>query len=116
MKLKTKMIIAVTLSCIAILSGLYGAAITVIMPSYKDIENIQTRNAVNQAVTTINYRLSELHEKVRDYAAWDDTYAFTQNYDQEYVTDNLEMAFDNLRLNLIVITDKSGNHCLLPII
>ncbi len=110
MKLKTQMTIAVILSCLVILSALYGAAVAVIMPGYKDIENEQTKNSVNQTLATINYRLSELSEKVRDYAAWDDTYDFVQNYDQEYVTGNLEMAFDNLRLNIIVITDKDGTH------
>ena len=109
MKLKTKIIIVIFISCLATLATLYTAAASIILPSYQDIENQQTRNGVDQTLTTINYRLSEFYGKVRDYAAWDDTYVFVQNYDQEYVDDNLEMSFDNLQLNLVVVADNDGN-------
>ncbi len=109
MKLKTKIVIVIFISCLATLATLYTAAAAIILPSYQEIENQQTRNSVDQTLTTINYRLSELYGKVRDYAAWDDTYDFVQNYNQEYVDGNLEMSFENLRLNLIAVADNDEN-------
>jgi signal transduction histidine kinase len=109
MKLKTKMLIVVFLSCLAVFSVLYAAAATIILPSYKDIEDQETRHAVDQTLTTINYRLTELYEKVRDYAAWDDTYNFIQEYNQKFVADNLDPSFENLKLNIVIVADNDWN-------
>jgi signal transduction histidine kinase len=109
MKIKNKIVAVVLISCIIIFCALHAAASFIIMPSYKDIENQQTKQSVNQALTTLNYRLVELHEKVRDYAAWDDTYQFVQTHNPEYTEINLDTAFKNLRLNLIVVVDNNGN-------
>jgi signal transduction histidine kinase len=109
MKLKTKMLLVVFISCLAVFSVLYTAAATIILPSYKDIENQQTIHAVDQTLTTINYRLTELYEKVRDYTAWDETYNFVQNYDSQYAIDNLDPSFNNLKQNIIVVVDNDAN-------
>jgi hypothetical protein len=45
----------------------------------------------------------------RDYAAWDDTYTFVVDRNQEYVEKNLvDSTFINLGLNLILIVNPSG--------
>ncbi len=109
MKLKTKMILTVVISCLIVLSGVYAAAATIIMPGYDEIEDLQTKNAVSQTLATINYRLTELYEKVRDYSAWDETYSFIQNPNEQYIEDNLNPAFNNLGIDLIILSDNEGN-------
>jgi signal transduction histidine kinase len=109
MKLKTKMILTVVISCLIVLSGVYAAAIMIIMPGYDEIEDLQTKNAVSQTLATINYRLTELYEKVRDYSAWDETYSFIQNPNEQYIEDNLTPAFNNLGIDLIILADNEGN-------
>lgn len=109
MKIKTKLVAVIIISCIIIFFALHAVASFLIMPSYEEIENQQTKHAVNQTLTTLNYRLLELQEKVKDYSSWDDTYVFVQTHNQDYVERNLNTAFKNLRLNLIAVVDNNGN-------
>jgi signal transduction histidine kinase len=109
MKIQTKIILVIIFSCTIIFAAFHLAASNIILPSYQDIENNQTQKGVNQALTTLNYRLSQLQSRAIDYAAWDDTYDFVQSYNQEYADANLDTAFDNLNLNIIATIDNSDN-------
>ncbi len=109
MKIRTKTIISISIACLIIFGALHLAASYLIMPSYEDIENQQSQEGVCQALTTLNFMLSQMKNKVVDYAAWDETYSFIQSYDPNYVKENLDTSFENLNLNLVATIDNSGN-------
>jgi len=109
MKIQTKIIIVIIFSCIIIFGALHSAASYIILPSYQDIENDQAQKGVNQALTTLNYRLAQLQSRAIDYASWDDTYDFVQTQNHDYADANLDTAFDNLNLNIIATLDNLGN-------
>lgn len=108
MKLRTKTIITIALISFLIFGVLQAITILVIDPSFNNLEIQESKQGINQAISSINYRLSDLNGKVKDYATWDDTYDYILNKNPEYVELNfVETTFDNLNLNLIAIVDNS---------
>ncbi len=64
---------------------------------------------LNQAVNKLDDELFTLSSIVSDWGPWDDTVDFVNGNDPNYIKSNLQApAFDNLNLNLIVITDNNG--------
>ena len=108
MKLRTKTIIAISLFTFMIFAMLQIVNIFVIQPSFTNLENQESKESITQARSTINYRLSQLEGKVKDYSSWDDTYDFVQNENQDYVESNfIDATFENLNLNLVAIMNNN---------
>ena len=108
MKLRTKTIITIVLLALLIFAAMQLVTFLVIQPSFSDLENHESRAGVQQAIHTINYRLSEFERKVRDYSSWNDTYEFAKDENPEYIESNfVDETFENLNLNLIAITNNS---------
>lgn len=107
MKIKTKTILVIFILSFIIFGALHLTASFVIVPSYKEIERQESENSINQALSMINYRLSELEGKVREYSSWDDTYSFVLDKNQAYIDANLVTASENFDLDLIVMVDTS---------
>ena len=64
---------------------------------------------LDQAVKKLNDEYSTLSAIVSDWGPWDDTYNFVNGNDPEYIQSNLLIpGFDNLNLNLIIITNNKG--------
>jgi signal transduction histidine kinase len=114
MKLRTKTIITISLVSFLIFAALHLVTVFVIQPSFTNLENHEIEKSTNQALSTLNYRLSILQGQIKDYSSWDDTYDFVQDKNQDYVVSNLiDSTFENLNLNLIAIVDtnKSIVYC-----
>ena len=83
-------------------------SILIIQPSFKRVENHEIDVSINQALSTINYQLSDLKGKVQDYATWDDTYNFVQNRNPSYFENDLgDNAFTNENINIVAIVNNS---------
>ncbi len=110
MKLRTKTIITIVLISLLIFGTLQAITILVIDPSFNNLEIQESKHNINQAMSTINYSLSNLQGQLKDYSCWDDTYSFVQNRNPEYIQNNfVESMFENLDLNLVVIVDNDRN-------
>jgi signal transduction histidine kinase len=108
MKLRTKTIITVTLISFLIFGALQLVTLLIIQPSFTNLENHEVTQGINQAFSVIDYRLSQLDGKVKDYSFWDDTYNFVQNRNSDYVENNfVDETFNNLNLNLIAVVDNN---------
>jgi signal transduction histidine kinase len=108
MKLRTKTIITVTVISFLIFGALQLVTLLVIQPSFASLENQNVMQGISQAHGAINYRLSQLEGKVKDYSFWDDTYNFVQNRNEDYIENNfVDETFENLGLNLIAIVDEN---------
>ena len=108
MKLRTKTIITVALLSFLIFGVLQIITVFVIRPSFTSIENQESEESITQATSTINYQISDLTGKVKDYAFWDDTYNFVQNENEDYVENNfIDDTFENLNLNLVAIVNNN---------
>jgi sensor domain CHASE-containing protein len=57
----------------------------------------------------IDNQINVMDNSVRDYAYWDDTYAFLQEFDSEYVDSNLgKQTFSNIEVDYIAFFDVLG--------
>ena len=82
---------------------------TILLASYNALEEQYITKDLNQVVDELNGELFHLSALVSDWAPWDDTYNFVNGKDPEYLKSNLVApAFENLHLNLIVITNARG--------
>ena len=110
MTLRTKalIIIGVALLCMAGLT--YITSRFTFMRGLEEIEERDTSKRVEQALGALSYLISDLEADTADWAAWDDTYAFIEDGNDEYIQANLvDETFITLRLNLILFVHSSGN-------
>ena len=81
----------------------------VFLNDYKELEIEDIKASVMDIKTTLEYNLENLYAITNDWAAWDDTYQFIQDKDEDYIDSNLvDGTFDSLGLNLIVYYDIEG--------
>ena len=104
---KTLLIIAGTFYGVIIL--LFFISRNILLASYTDLENQSTQRDVERAATAYAQALSGLDTTTTEWAAWDDTYAFIADPNEEYIRSNLtESTFVELGLNLMLHIDSSG--------
>ena len=110
MRLRARIIVYLALFLFLIFFSNEIATYMIIQPSIKNSENHEIDLSVNQAISTLNYQLSDLQGKVQDYATWDDTYNFAQTGNQTFIENNLgDTAFTTESVNLIAIVNNNNN-------
>ncbi|MBI5033052.1 MAG: GAF domain-containing protein [Chloroflexi bacterium] len=95
----------------AIIAGLIVLVyitIALVLRNYSaDLERRYTRQDVERAVNALHNELSDLETITFDYAAWDDTYAFVENANPQYIQSNFQdQAFIKLDLSLVAVIDS----------
>ena len=77
--------------------------------SFTELEEQYARQDVERATSALSNDLLTLNATVDDWAAWDDTYNFIEDANNEYIESNLvDGTFTNLRLNLMLFINSSG--------
>ncbi|HVP96284.1 PAS domain S-box protein [Methanoregula sp.] len=110
MKLQEKTSLIIVILFIVLLAIISIFVSFVSMASYNALEQRYVVQDVNQAVNRLNDEYISLTSIVSDWAPWDDTYAFVNGEKPDYVSTNLlPAAYTNLRVNLIVMTNTSGD-------
>jgi PAS domain S-box-containing protein len=104
---KTLAIIVATL--VGLLLLLYVGYNTAVMQSFLQLEEHNTEGKAQQLLDFINNQAYSLNLQIKDWAHWDDTYAFAQTQTPAFIELNLTAStFANLRLNLMVFIDTDG--------
>jgi sensor domain CHASE-containing protein len=81
----------------------------VYLNGYQKIEKQTVEKNVNRVTEALSARLSALSTFCYDWAAWDDTYQFAQEYNQEYIDRNFQTeTLNSSKLNFILILNSSG--------
>lgn len=84
---------------------------TVMMDSIDQLEEKNVSENIERAVNAIEQQESGLASVTRDWAGWDDTYAFVEDGDEAYLESNIyEDVFANLELNLMAFVNESGEY------
>jgi PAS domain S-box-containing protein len=82
---------------------------TILLASYSALEEQYVEKDLNQAVNKLDDELFTMSSIASDWGPWDDTVDFVNGNDPNYINSNLQpYGFDNLNLNLIVITNTRG--------
>jgi signal transduction histidine kinase len=104
MKLRTKTFLMVALISVLIFIALQAITLSLIQPSFINLEKQETEAKIKQAKNILNYTLTNLEVKATDYAFWDDSYRFIQDQNYQYINSNfVDSTFENLDLDLVAI-------------
>lgn len=102
MGLRRKLLLTISLVLAVLLVLLYFVATAILMNSFSNLEERLVRQDVDRVLRILETELMDLNRSLRDWAAWDETYAFIESGHPGYVAENLDnTTLLNLRLNVI---------------
>lgn len=82
---------------------------SIIFPSFVTLEREEAEKNVERCVSAINNEIGHLKSLCTDWAYWDPAYRFMENYDEDFVADNLvDDIFQDINLNFIYFCDTEG--------
>jgi len=109
MTLRTKAIIIIGVALLGMAGLIYITSRFTFMRGLEEIEERNTSQHVEQTLGALSYLISNLEADTADWASWDDTYAFIEDGNNEYIQSNLiDETFITLRLNLMLFVNSSG--------
>ena len=83
---------------------------TVYIEPFKELEREDALQTVESVRNEIDYRLNEVLISAADWGVWDETYLYTQGFNDNYIEFNLvDENFDSLDFDISIITNDSGN-------
>jgi two-component system NtrC family sensor kinase len=85
MSLKTKVLLIISAVFICAMGLIYAFSRLIFIRGLKEIEEQNTSVQVEQAVGVLTYLINDLEADTADWAAWDDTYEFIQDHNQDYI-------------------------------
>ena len=104
---KTLLIIAGTFYGVIIL--LFFISRNILLESYTDLERQSIYRDVERVQASYSQQLTSLERTNTEWAAWDDTYEFINDANEEYIRSNLtDSTFTGLGLNLMLYIGASG--------
>jgi len=109
MKMRQKTIIIIVSASIIMVSILYIISQTILLSSFAELEDQNTRQNVERVMSALSNGFSELNSKCGDWAEWDDTYTYVQDLNEDYEQANLvDASFINIRINFLLLVNPSG--------
>ncbi|MBC7106538.1 MAG: hypothetical protein H5T97_11400, partial [Firmicutes bacterium] len=107
LRLKIPLTVGVVLACV--MAALYLVAWEVLGHSFAELEDRTVRRNVERALGALHETLEALDTRCVDWAAWDDTYEFVADRNEEYIRANLlDTTFENQRFNCMLFVDTTG--------
>jgi PAS domain S-box-containing protein len=109
MNLQKKTMLVLLVVFIALIAIITIFVSSILLSSYSSLETEYTYKDLNQAVNNLNDETANLAAITTDWGPWDDTYTFVESRNAGYISSNLlPDTYNNLRVNLFVITDADG--------
>lgn len=110
MNLRRKTVLTMTVTPIIMILIMYVGAHFILLDNYATLEKQRAEVNVKRCLSALSNVLSELNNIVSDWATWDDTYAFIQDANEDYIASNLvDETFINLRVNIMIFIDSEGD-------
>ena len=109
MTLRRKTLTVIGMTFLGLMVILYLVSRNILLDSFAELEEYDTRQDVGQVLSALSVERSGLGAVAGDWSEWDDTYAFIEDANNEYIRSNLvDGTFTGLRLNLMMFIDTSG--------
>gem|GEM_PF-655370 len=109
--IRTRSILSAIAGFAAVLLVIWGANRWIVQPAFHELEQAQALEDGARARAVIQGELRQLDQKLGDWAAWDDAYAFAANPDPAFIQSNLgdwRVLESSTQVNLCVILDRQG--------
>ena len=109
MKLRRKTLSIVGITIAGLTGILYAASSSILLGSLIKAEEQEATQVVKGVLSVFGQTAEDFNSRFADWSAWDDTYAFVQNRNSEFIASNLvPEALANLRVNIAVFVNTSG--------
>ncbi|MBI5490050.1 MAG: HAMP domain-containing protein [Deltaproteobacteria bacterium] len=109
MTLRLRTLIVFTASLAGLVLVLYFVVAAVLHRSYAELEDRDARKNLARVQAALRERVAALNLVVGDWAPWDDSYAFVQDGDAEFVRSNLDApTLANLAVSAVVYVAADG--------
>ena len=100
MTLRTKTLIIIGVTLVGLIVLLYFISQTILLSSYAQLEERGVRQNVERVQAALLDELATLNSTAGDWAPWDDTYAFVEDRNEQYIESNLlDSTLITLKLN-----------------
>jgi|GEM_PF-681705 len=111
MKVRTRSRLILSGTIVVFLIVLSLITQSVILESFRNLEAQDAHANMQRVLSTLNNEVEQVAASCRDWAEWDDTYAFIENTDPGYIRSNLAeaTAFQNLGFNYVMFYNSSGS-------
>jgi sensor domain CHASE-containing protein/signal transduction histidine kinase len=104
---KTLITISMTLICLIVIQ--YVISRTVLLTGFAKLEAQNARQNAERATSVLFDEILNLDTMVSDWAAWDDTYTFIEDANDEYIQSNLvDETFISPRINFMLFINVAG--------
>jgi PAS domain S-box-containing protein len=110
MKLRVKVFLftVTTLSIFFVIT--YLVLSNILTANFQKLEKSEAQKNVSRTVDALQGDIEDLSIKLVDWSQWDDTYAYVQDGNQDYIDSNLQNeTFSTLRINFIIAADEDNN-------
>ncbi|MBW3585712.1 MAG: PAS domain S-box protein, partial [Cyanobacteria bacterium 0813] len=109
MKLRWKTLSIVGITIAGLTGILYAASSRILLGSLIKAEEQEATQVVKGVLSVFGQTADDFNSRFADWSAWDDTYAFIQNRNSEFIASNLiPEGLANLRVNIAVFVNTSG--------
>jgi serine phosphatase RsbU (regulator of sigma subunit)/sensor domain CHASE-containing protein len=109
MKLRQKTLLIVNMTLTGLIGVLYFASSNILMGSIRSSEENEARQTVKGVQNLLAQSQKNFSDRFADWSAWDDTYKFIQDRNQEYITTNLiPKQLTILKVNYMVYVNTVG--------
>ncbi|HNS64844.1 MAG TPA: CHASE4 domain-containing protein, partial [Anaerolineaceae bacterium] len=109
MSLRTKILLVNAATTVILIVGLLLAVRGLLLPHFLEEQDAAVHLNLERLEGAIQNDFMVLDQTIRDWAKWDDTYAFIQDANQEYVESNLQPAtFADLHVHWMVFVGADG--------
>lgn len=109
MKLRKKTLLIIGAAIISLIVVLYVSASVILLHDFHNLEAEYVRQDVVRALDGLDDDLSNLETIAQDQAEWDDTYAFMNYPNSDYINSNfVDGMFAYQRLNFLLLLNPAG--------
>ncbi len=109
MNLRQKTLLLTTLPLLGLLVILYGSFSAILQRSYGRLEQQDAQKNLQRVDEVLAGDLIQMQSLTEDWAAWNDTYAFIEDRNTDYIASNLtKYGFESLQLNVVAYVNRQG--------
>lgn len=109
MRLRKKTLLVSGVTLILMILIIYATSQVIVMGSFDELEEQNTGQNLERVLNALSDTLSRLDAFNNGWAAWDDTYEFIEDGNDEYIESNLvDETFTGANLNLMLFLNSSG--------
>lgn len=107
MTLRTKTLTLIGVTLVILIVALYIALSSILSNSFAALEAREIKTELDAVTTYLQAESRSLHNHLGDWANWDDTFEFVQDYTDTFVSENFSgNAFATLEINIMLFLNR----------